>query len=652
MAKAKAYLGHKEKDRKTQAAAASQQQQPTPAANTETSAEQEDQAITPAKALSTWLASSGEDARAAYQALSDSLVTIDDVVSVAVTMGQTHPLSETKRGGRYAMENDTLRSLAEVLRKKLALERQRAAQLKQTERLANLERCGEVLGVEHEIPRALLVTDGKVDVVLENLFIKLELRALLYELAALKTVVNVGEECSRMATKTRVLQEGIRKAESQRKESELLLANALAFKDSNKDCTIEDGLVLGPADGAPGQTVVKSGTVVRLIERLFSTSKVDSRYEEAFLLTYRSFTDGATVLRETARVFNDAKEAPGEAGERSMLAEQARLNKNKTRQRVIVFVKDWVLKHFFDFEQDPALLAAMKQFIADNQDEPLMRPLSNIMSHAEDKEKRLFTNMFSKAAPAVIPIVVSGTGEIAFTDVDPVEMARQLTIAEFGMLRKIRSCELLSCGWSKKDKEKRSPNLLRMIQHFNDVTGYVSALICRETNLARRVALVQRVLRIIVEAQKQQNYFAVFELSAGLNTSAVSRLKRTWEEVGKDRALLPDKVMALTSPQGNFSAYRNALRVVSGPCIPYLGQYLSDLTFIEDGNPDVLENGFVNFEKCNLVARAIINFKQFQDAPYNLTPIPEVQDWISSWASPSEKEVFDMSLQAEPRQSK
>ena len=36
-------------------------------------------------------------------------------------------------------------------------------------------------------------------------FIKLELRALLYELAALKTVVNVGEECSRMATKTRVL---------------------------------------------------------------------------------------------------------------------------------------------------------------------------------------------------------------------------------------------------------------------------------------------------------------------------------------------------------------------------------------------------------------------------------------------------------------
>lgn len=143
----------------------------------------------------------------------------------------------------------------------------------------------------------------------------------------------------------------------------------------------------------------------------------------------------------------------------------------------------------------------------------------------------------------------------------------------------------------------------------------------------------------------------MFELSAGLNCSAVSRLKLTWEEVAKEK-VCPEKIMELTSPQSNFSAYRNALRKVNGPSIPYLGQYLSDLTFIEDGNNDTLDNGYVNFEKCTMVANAILNLKQLQDVPYNLMPLNRVQDWIKSWKLSSEKEIFDLSLIAEPRHSR
>jgi len=41
----------------------------------------------------------------------------------------------------------------------------------------------------------------------------------------------------------------------------------------------------------------------------------------------------------------------------------------------------------------------------------------------------------------------------------------------------------------------------------------------------------------------------------------------------------------LMSSDGNFEAFRTALHSESPPSIPYLGMYLTDLTFIEDGNP-------------------------------------------------------------------
>lgn len=57
-------------------------------------------------------------------------------------------------------------------------------------------------------------------------------------------------------------------------------------------------------------------------------------------------------------------------------------------------------------------------------------------------------------------------------------------------------------------------------------------------------------------------------------------------------------VSQIVKSDGSFAAYRTRLHTINPPAIPYVGVYQSDLTFIEEGNPDKCEdNRHINFFK-------------------------------------------------------
>lgn len=41
--------------------------------------------------------------------------------------------------------------------------------------------------------------------------------------------------------------------------------------------------------------------------------------------------------------------------------------------------------------------------------------------------------------------------------------------------------------------------------------------------------------------------------------------------------------------------------------------YLTDLTFIEEGNPDTIDGGLINFYKCERVAEVLKSIQFYQD---------------------------------------
>lgn len=88
--------------------------------------------------------------------------------------------------------------------------------------------------------------------------------------------------------------------------------------------------------------------------------------------------------------------------------------------------------------------------------------------------------------------------------------------------------------------------------------------------------------------------------TSGLAGSSVFRLKQSWPKVERAKISKFEELQALVSPLRNSIALRemtyNTLQVPTKltpqgptvPLLPYIGLYLSDLTFIEDGNPNTV----------------------------------------------------------------
>eukprot|EP01114_Cavostelium_apophysatum_P012605 TRINITY_DN2861_c0_g1_i4.p1 TRINITY_DN2861_c0_g1~~TRINITY_DN2861_c0_g1_i4.p1 ORF type:complete len:521 (+),score=136.05 TRINITY_DN2861_c0_g1_i4:171-1733(+) len=390
---------------------------------------------------------------------------------------------------------------------------------------------------------------------------------------------------------------------------------------------------------------IKAGTKEKLVAKLYTPSDYHSipEFATTFLLTYRSFMKPKEVLDLLQTEFDRSLPAPG-------MTDETREELSKRRIRICNFIRRWVESFYHDFERDTELIEGFHHFVENiNQiGEEVDKSLANLMDKAM---KRKLANetlarqlLFDRAPPA--PIVPAN---VSIETLEPIEIARQLTLIEHDMFRTCAPKELLNLSWQSKEKETLSPNVLKMIRRFNDVSSWVTCCVVSEPNLKKRQAIMKKFIRTAEECCKLNNFNAIFEITSGLSNSAVFRLHKTWEAVrGKDTFWTHQE--KITSSRNNFKYYKELLHNCSPPCVPYLGVYLSSLTFIEDGNPNVFpENNYINFFKRRLVSEVIREITQYQQAPYNLVAVPSIVQYFADYEKPMH-EVFKMSLSIEPRE--
>nr|CAG8501439.1 4968_t:CDS:10 [Entrophospora candida] len=375
------------------------------------------------------------------------------------------------------------------------------------------------------------------------------------------------------------------------------------------------------------KTTVKGGTLDALIERLTMHDLLDSNFNATFLLTYRSFCDSDTFLEKLIDRFIIKPPEGMTPSEKEIWQEK---KQTPIRLRVLSIMKSW-LEHYYMDDQDSHCLTRMKEFASTVMSEHMSFASVGLIKIIEKRQFQpgaIFRELIN-TSPILPPqpILPRNLRRIKFLDLNPLEIARQLTIIESRLYNKIRPVECLNKAWSKEEGGEIAANIKAMI-----ITGWVAEMILNNPDIRRRCALIKHFVAVADKCLLLNNFNSLTAIISGLNSAPIHRLRRTWETASQKTITLLEGLNRVMNSTKNFFAYRETLHSVNPPCVPFLGVYLTDLTFIEDGNPNILkkQTNIINFSKRMKTAEVIREIQQYQSVPYNLTSVQEIQVFIET----------------------
>lgn len=252
--------------------------------------------------------------------------------------------------------------------------------------------------------------------------------------------------------------------------------------------------------------------------------------------------------------------------------------------------------------------------------------------------------------------------KINVTDFDALELARQLTVMESRIFCSILPEELLGQEFSKKAGVSNAVHVKSMSALSTNITGWVSECILGEEDTRRRTQLVKFFIKVGDRCLGLNNFNALFAIQGALNSSNISRLRRTWEGVPTKYRQLMEQQRHTVEHTRNFAGYRQRLRSTLPPALPFVGLFLTDLTFCHEGNaatrisPTDPSKRLMNFDKYVKMSRIIGDLQRFQ-VPYTLVEVPEVQQYLRNTLDNEQKganpvtadDLYRRSLRLEPR---
>ena len=425
---------------------------------------------------------------------------------------------------------------------------------------------------------------------------------------------------------------------------------------------------------------ITGGTLQALVERLTThDSTPDSMFVSTFYLTFRLFATPIELAKALIDRFDYVAESPHIAG--------------PVRLRVYNVFKGWLESHWRNLSDEEAL-SLIEPFAGDK--------LSRVLPGAGRRLLELAQKVSSTDGP-LVPRQVSSMGKTSTSiaqyipadtplpppnmskssisalknwkmggspptilEFDPLELARQLTMKEMNIFCSIMPEELLGSEWTKRSGSN-AVNVRAMSTLSTDLSNLVADTILQYDDAKKRAVIIKHWIKIAHKCLELNNYDSLMAIICSLNSSTIVRLKRTWDIVSQKRKDMLKGLQAIVEPDKNYAVLRRRLHDHVPPCLPFVGTYLTDLTFVDAGNPATKQlpgvgehDGMpvINFDKHTRTAKIIGELQRFQ-VPYRLAEVPELQEWIqaqivrvkSSSEHENVQQYYRKSLLLEPREN-
>ncbi|OQO02414.1 hypothetical protein B0A48_11941 [Cryoendolithus antarcticus] len=407
------------------------------------------------------------------------------------------------------------------------------------------------------------------------------------------------------------------------------------------------------------QGQVVGGSLQALVEQMtLHDATPDPQFATSFYLTFRLFT----TPRDLAQAFIDRFDYIGES----------RTVGKPVRLRICQFFKGW-LETYWHAEADKEALGDVRYFAlhklkahlpsagdrlleltrkvtaayqSGTASAPLVSGIGKtttsmmIPSHAETS---IPDPIISKSQLAMLRNTISKPTDANILDLDPVELARQITLIVSKRYNDIHPDELLTLEWNKKSSS-RGVNLRSVSSISTELAHVVGDTVLSPTEAKKRALVIKHWVKVAAALQEQHNYESLMAVVASLDSSMLQRLKRTWELVSKKTKLRFAELKTVIDVSQNYASLRRQVDDTQAPCIPFMGIYLQDMTFIDAGNlatrqiprssPGRSSNdaatSVINFDKYARMARIVTQIQRFQ-TPYPLRAVPEMQVWLEAY---------------------
>jgi len=416
--------------------------------------------------------------------------------------------------------------------------------------------------------------------------------------------------------------------------------------------TEEEGQVVMITKVVHGKPLIEAATIKVLIEKLANEDSQDHEYLRIFLLTFRHVLKPIELIELLLKRIQ-IQLPPNPTQEQIVYFDKWSW---KIQYRVINFLKKWMESCWFDFHDEPKMLAALDKFVQEIKEVP---KISKLAPQIEQTAKKLTENANWEEKKALEKrlqdqkATISGGNE--FLSFDSNLIARQLTLIEFEYFKKIQPQELMIYLWGD-PREKKSTdlteNLTNYVARFNKISFWVGTEICTVPASKKRITIVEKFIQIAKILRELNNFNTLMAIVSGLNHSSVQRLKKTWEGINSRSLATLHEIEKTMNPAGNYTPYREIEGRKYPYFIPFFGLVMKDLIFANDGNPKRLENGLINFGKLRLLADSVQRILIFQSNPYEIEPFQPHYDYCSKPVYiQDEARLYKYSLLCEPRAS-